>query len=203
MISSYESFLTQLEAAIIFRSKNFVNTDCDIHVLTAMVYTDIANEMNLRYEKYPYIINDEILIYLDTDILDVDLETIGTYKDVYDIVDQYDNTLMKEIVKTDTNTYRYVHDQYRKNNIDATIYFVRSVIPDISQLDNRLYNKLLAVMIEGIMWHIQASIPATADGQIINLALQRYYSQKTALLNSMPQVQYIKKRVNVGDDYGR
>ncbi len=203
MIINYITFTDQITAIIKLRSKNFVNTNCDIANLISMVYTDIMNEVNLTYEKYPYTISDDKIITLTNEKLDTDGLTVLTiYKEVFDIVDEHDDTLGKQILKTDNSKYRYVDDLYREDNKGKTIYFVRSTIPAIDSLDSKMYNKMFVALVEGLMYHIQASIPDTADGQIINLQYQRYYAAKKELLNSLPQVAYIPKHANERSDYG-
>jgi len=202
MIISYEQFDDKLKKLVIFRAKNFVTTDCDVNTLIDLVYNDIANDVNLAYDKYAYTISDETLITLPKDNSTDTAEATLYYKDVYDIVDEDDNTLAKAIVKTYVDTYRYISDNYRASNNGKTIYFIRSVVPSIETLDNMMYSKIMQVMIEGIMYHIQASIPDPSDGQVTNLTAQRYFAAKTQLKNSLPQVDYIKKHVKYGDNYG-
>lgn len=203
MIKSYENFKDSIERLIIFRAKNFAVTDCDVGILIDIVYTDIANEINLKYEKYPYLISDDTMIILPKNDTAKVSEITVTYKDVFDIVDEDDNTIVDEIIKTDTDQYRYVHDEYREKNKGKQIFFIRSIIPDISTLDNRMYNKLSNAMVEGIMYQIQESIPAPTDRDMINFTIQRYFKAKEALLNSLPQVSYVRKRVLYGTDSER
>ena len=58
MIKNYDEFHEQLIAAVKFRSRNYVNTDCDIDILIQTVYNDIADNITLEFTETEYILTD-------------------------------------------------------------------------------------------------------------------------------------------------
>ena len=201
MLTSYENFIFDLNNTIKYRAKNFVNTDCDINTLIHLAYNDIASNINIEWEKYPYIISEDEIIELPfSDATDIDSLAIRkVYKDVHDIVDENDIDLSKIIIRTDENRYKYLYSSYKTDNIGKTIYFIRSFIPNIKNLPLKLYHLIFHAMIEGIMYHIHASIPDPSDGQVTNAVYQRFYAEKAKLINTFPQIQYVQKHVRITD----
>ena len=201
MLTSYSAFKDRLISVIKIRSRNFVNTDCDIDALAHIVYNDIISEVNLKWYKQPYVISDEELIVLPANnIVGDDTATVTEfYKRVYDIVDEDDCNITDYIIRTDNDTYRYISLEYRDYNKGKTIYFVRSVAATIETLNLEQYHLILSAMVEGIMYYVQASIPDPNDGQTVNLAYQRYVAEKKKLINKLPQVQYVPKHVRITD----
>ena len=60
LIKSYTEFEELLIKLIKMRSRNFVNTDCEIGSLIELVYNDINEHCVLGWEKYAIVVDDSI-----------------------------------------------------------------------------------------------------------------------------------------------
>ena len=199
MINTYEQFKDTVIKTIVFRAKNFAVTDCDIENLIDVVFADISDNVNMAWEKYEHIVDGSIETFTIpvTNINPEDTERIITrvYKPVLDIVDGDDNDMSKLIILTDNDEYRFHNDSARRYLDGKSLYFVRAYSPSIETLDVEMYSMILPVVIEGLMFHIQASIPDTIDGKAIGYQQSRYHVAKSTLINKLPQIQYVPKTV--------
>jgi len=60
-----------------------------------------------------------------------------------------------------------------------------STIPQ--NLDERIVDLLVPVVVEGILYNTESYIPSGVDAQIANVSMQRYYSAKKQLEELLPQ----------------
>ncbi len=199
MLVSYENFKTGFVSMIKIRSKNYVNTDCDIDAILSTVYADVSTQIIFEWVKQSYTVVDEYSVVLPTNnIVGGDASTITEeYGEVMDIVDDEDMSINKILAKVDTCTYKWLYEEYRDSHIGDAIYFVRPVVYRLEHLPSDMYDKLFTALLEGVMYHIQLSIPSQGDTQAGNLAYQRYFSEKQKLLNLHPQIQYVDKNMPI------
>ncbi len=198
MINTYDNFVDRIGSTIKIRSKNFVNTDCNIEELTKMVYSDIMTKINLGYIKDGYLMDGSQTFEIRSDDRDPDDLTFTTteiYGTVMDIVDEDDYDISKFLQQVDNYTFKWVTENLVSDFDGKYIYFVRPVHYDIVTLPVNFYHDIFPAMIEGIMYHIEVSIPSQVDGQLSNLTYQRYYQERQVLLNRFPQVQYVEKNI--------
>ncbi len=198
MLRSYEEFLDTIEQTIIYRSKNYANTNCDVHTLSRIVYEDICNSAFFTWVKDEYYINaeeDTLTIRLDNMPGTETQDITEMYGVPTDIVDKDDYCISSYLQSVDICKYKWINTDFRDNNPNEPIYFIRPIIYAIEHLPRRLYQVIFNAIIEGVMYHIHQSIPSQVDSAIANLSYQRYYSAKQQLINKYPQVQYVDKNI--------
>ncbi len=199
MLTSYSAFEKALVTMLRVRSKNYVNTDCDIVAIIEVVYSDLSSNIIFNWVKHWHLVDDrEIILLPRNNISNDDVLTLTEeYGVVTDIVDENDRCIKNLLFRVNENEYKWTSEEAMKEYIDRSIAFVRPVIYKIDSLPIRFYDKVFTAMLEGIMYHIQLSIPSDGDTQAGNLAYQRYYSEKQKLLNLYPQVQYVDKNIPI------
>ncbi len=205
MLASYEDFEKQVINVLTARSRNFVNTDCDIIALSNLVYTDITNKIIFDWIKDEYLCDDTNTVTIRENNYDSSTPEI-TATEKYglptNIVDEYDYDISMSLAHVDTYNYKFVSDAYIDEFNGKNIYFIRPVQYSIEKLPSRFYDDIFSAMIEGLMYHIETAIPSQVDGQLSNLYYQRFFSEKERLLNKYPQIQYVgtnfpKRNINV------
>lgn len=187
MVVSYKDFKAQLEGMVKLRSRNYVNTDCDIDVLIHTVYHDIATEINLKYNKTEVVLTDTTVIELDGEDANI------IYGETIQILNSEGYNITSAFQRINYHTYQD-HTGYIASHIGETIYFVRSEFRSIENAGKKIYNLLMPAMIEGIMYYIQGSIPSQVDGQLDNASYQRFYKAKDDIKNLLPQFEYASPR---------
>ncbi len=206
MINSFEDFETHVINMIKIRSKNFVNTDCDMDVLINLVYTDIMTKIILDWTKDEYLCDGSETITIKENNFDstiIDFVVTEKYGLPTDIVDEYDYHIDKVLERVNTYEYKFVTEDLADEFNGKNIYFIRPIEYDITTLPSRYYDEILNALIEGIMYHIEVSIPSQVDGQISNMFYQRYFSEKQKLVDKYPQVQYVDSNFPKRTIYGR
>ncbi len=205
MLTSYEEFEKALIVMLRVRSKNYVNTDCDIVTILDLVYSDISSTININWVKTIHAVIDEDIIYLaSNDIQDGNVSTLTEeYGVVHDIVDDEDYDIGNLLFQVNDNAYRWKTSDAKEAFIGKDIFFIRPVIYKLNSLPFRFYDKLFTVLVEGVMYHIEASVFNPNDIEAGNLSYQRYYAAKNKLINDYPQVQYIDKNLPVRINNGR
>ena len=92
MINSYAALLTEVEKLIKIRSRNYVNTNCDIDVLIDTVYREIAIDIPLSWKRQSIFLVKDVYEYqlINQLALDnnVNVDVIDYYGPITDIVDQ-------------------------------------------------------------------------------------------------------------------
>ena len=196
MLASYEDFILNLTNAIKYRSKNFVNTDCDIGVLIETVYQDVQSVVIFDYKMYNILVENIInntVVLPDSDT--GDHEATELYGPVMDITDNESCNVSKYFNEIDRKVY-HVNDSFLQNTNSISIDFIMPVTRPLEYLDAHIVNKLNKVLLEGVMWHIHQSIPFAPDAQpIVQAQFARYEYAKKELINMLPQVMYKKKGV--------
>ncbi len=197
MLVSYDDFEKQMIEMLIIRSKNYVHTDCDLTALINTVYGDICSEIIFAYVKQSYTIVDEYAVVLKSNNISNDnvLTITEVYGEALDFVDANDMDIGMYLARVDLNTYKWTIEEYRDTHLGDVISVVRAVTYKLEHLPVKFYDRLFTSIIEGVMYHVQLSIPSQGDTQAGNLAYQRYYSEKKKLLNLFPQVQYVSKNM--------
>ena len=204
MLNTYEEFVDRVEQMIKYRSKNYVNTDCDIHGIIDTVYNDIASDVVLAWNVYEFIIVDpsvkDYVLPKDNRTND-DVTTITErYYDIFDIADEDRNRLLPYFISIDRYTIRVEDDVFRSRMKDQKVLVLRNMVQDIKVLDPEMYMRLLSPMLEGIMYYIEDSIPSQVDGQLANLHFQRFYNAKRAIKDQLPQTKWLAEH-DVGREY--
>ncbi len=198
MTNTYSDFISRIGSVIKIRSKNFVNTDCSIEELIRLVYNDIMTKINLSFVKDEYLMDgsESFKIKIDNqDKEDPSSEITEYYGEPSDIVDADDYCITELLQKIDDYTYKWISSELAEQFNTKYISFVRPVHYDMEYLPGRLYHDIFPSMIEGVMYHIEVSIPSQTDGQLSNLTYQRYYQERQNLINRFPQVQYVDKNI--------
>ncbi len=201
MINTYNDFLERIEYTIKLRSKNYVNTDCGLENLTRVIYSDIMTKINLGYIKDGYLMDgsQSFAIRGTNENLDTPSDPNGAatehYKVPTDIVDDKDYTISRLLQHVDNFTYRWTTEEAASNFDGRYIYFVRAIHYEIESLPGHLYQDIYNAMIEGIMYEISTSIPSQVDDLVSNRYYQRYYNERTDLINRFPQVQYVEENI--------
>ncbi len=204
MLTSYEEFKDYLTGIIKIRSKNFVNTDCDLAFITGLVYTDLTSSVILSWVKQEYLCTDSETMVLDRDNHSIITQkTTEEYGIAFDIVDAEDYSVNEWIAHVDECTYKWKTPELVSDYNGKKIYFVRPVKYSLEELPTRFYSVILPAIIEGIMYNIETSIPSEIDGQLSNLYYQRFYQEKKTLINRYPQVQYVDKNLPLRTEDGR
>ncbi len=209
MVRNYIGFKKQLEEIIILRSRNYVNTDCNINMLIHSVFAEIATEVPLMWEIRRMMffegINDydmditEILEYTAVDeeyispLAEDYIDGINEYAakyivDVIEVADDngYDmsNILTRKITPTGS---LYITDEDLKPRVNSFFNALMSVIPSIKSLEPWMYQLMIRPMVEGIMFNIQDSVPSEMDVKAGNLQYQRFFNAKKELKLKFPQ----------------
>ncbi len=211
MIKTYEEFEDHLIALIKVRSRNYVNTDCDVNALIELVYTEIMGEVTLEWIKQPYEITSDIEFTIPDDNRSLELlvptEIYGTVADV-EYTDEDDScvcgsySIKKMLQEVEPNTFRFKSCDFHEDYIGKTIYFIRPVTTDLEHLNGRIYRIIASCMLEGIMMYIEGTIPSQVDTAVNNYAYNRYQVCKTRLINKYPQTNYVSQTYINGDDDG-
>jgi hypothetical protein len=187
MIKNYGDFKTNLEKMIMIRAANYVEVDCDIHVLIETVYNDIQNEVLMQYESYPIMITSSDMSF---ELPPLSLGGSRQYTDVLDIVDINEYSILEYFHEVSNNVWQFNNKPCTTDvvmNDGDTVFFVRKVIIDIEELPLEWYQKITTTMLEGVMYYIQTAIPNQVDGQVGNFSYKRYYNAKKALIDSSSQ----------------
>ena len=195
MILNFSSFKDILEQLVKYRSKNYVNTTCDISVLISSVYSEISTEVNLAYHIQELELYDDTYRYkLPAFITKPSNNNINEFyesylTDIYDIVDK-DGCDVSNYFTQVGNGELILNDKNPFNMSNDIIYVLRKKIPDIKELEPPMYDMIQKAMIEGIMFNIQDSVPSQTDGQLANLQYQRFFNAKKDLKLKLPQFEW-------------
>ena len=200
MIRSYKDFKERLDNMLIIRSKNYVNSDCDIDLLAETVFQNIAHEVALKWRIFSFTIdnNQDVYDLPKTNEDDIPPTSSGTagefteyYAETFDMVDGNGDSVANFFAEPTDGEY-FVNNQEFQSQMDGQeVFVVRRAIPDIKNLDIMLYDKIFSAMLEGIIYHIQDSVPSQTDGQLANLSYQRFFNEKKKLLATMPQYRWM------------
>ncbi len=198
MITSYQSFIDSIGEMIKIRSRNFVNTNCDIEQLVYFVYNDIMTLVNMTYIKDRYKVDGsgDITIRIDNRIIDDENNPPTQYYGTpTDIVTDSGYTIMNMLQRIDEYTYRWIADELYTKFDTQYIYFVRPMHYDVEHLPSEYYSRIMTAMVEGIMYNIEVTIPSQGDGQLANLYYQKFFNAKADLMNRFPQVEYVDPKI--------
>ena len=207
MVRNYNGFRKQIEQFVVLRSRNYVNTDCNIDMLLHIVFAEIATEVKLMWDVQQLVFNADQLTYDlpkyevleaskdgkdDEEYPEEDDNAYASkyFTDIYDIVDMEGNDISSMFTQVDSNTLM-ITQEILDANIDSEFQVLRSVVPSVKSIEPWLYQLLLKPMIEGIMFNIQDSIPSQVDGQLGNLQYQRFFNAKKILKKLLPQRRWI------------
>ena len=203
MINTYDDFVDRITSTIKIRSKNYVNTDCNLDYLVSTIYNDIMTKINLGYIKDGYLMDGSEIFEIRSDNKDPDEpdnpENVATehYDMATDIVDDEDYKINKLLQRVDKYKYKWT-TQYMMDEYNGKyIYFVRPVHYDIQVLPSNMYQEIFSAMIEGMMYEIAVSIPSQIDDAVSNRFYQRYFNERENLINRFPQIQYVDENIPV------
>ena len=192
MLNSYKNFEKSMDQVMKLRSRNYVNTDCNISLLVNLAYNDICTEVMLAWNVFEFQIDmsQNITYVLPKTNNDTDpVKSTEKYVDIVDIADIDGNDLHHLF---DISSDQYTIDikpgiGYENLYNGQTIRVLRSVIPDIEFLPTYMYNIIFTAMMEGMMFYIQDSVPSETDGKLGNLQYQRFFNAKKAIKARLPE----------------
>ena len=95
MLKSFKAFEKSLDEIMKLRSRNYVNTDCNISLLLGVTYTEIATEIVLEWDVYDFDLTSSMLVYNlpKTNNPANDSESTKRYESIYDIADTEGNDI--------------------------------------------------------------------------------------------------------------
>ena len=201
MVSLYESFIDDLTQILVFRAKNFVVTDCDLHAITDSVYDDICRDVRLEYviQHIPLVKGTyeyQMPNYETSDDPNSPQVNYDYFLEMTDIVDDEMNNL--ELLTRVPSNGLFVLDKDLVDSHDGKdIHVMRNAQKNLRHLSAEKYNLIKPAMIDGLLYYIQDSIPSQVDSAIANLQYQRFYNGKKALIQRLPQTYNFDGR-NVG-----
>lgn len=186
MIKTYTEFEEFLDKAIIYRSKNYVNTDCSISTLIELVYQAITNEVIFFYKLQEITYNGAADLILQNDNGNDEL-----YGPVLDVCDE-NLTDISDLMIFSTEPNLVFKDEYTADAfIGKKIIVLRPLVKDVKKLDMSMYNIIAPCVIEGLMYHIEESVPSPVDNQIAANAYKKFMLEIDKLRNKFPQIQKI------------
>ncbi len=211
MVRNYVGFRKQIKELVTLRSRNYVNTDCNIDMLMHVVFAEIATEVNLMWDVQTFTLNSDQLTYTfpSYDILDADDDDDDDseefpdednneyaskfFTEIHEIVDSegHDVSTMFTELSADVIT---IEQEMLDRHIDDDYRILRSVVPSIKILEPWMYQLMLKPMIEGMMFEIQDSVPSETDGKLGNLQYQRFFNAKKFLKEKLPQRNWISSK---------
>jgi len=203
MISSYDEFKEELESFIIFRSKNYVNTDCNISMLVDIVWDEITSDINVMWEVEDVLIDGTQRIYdIASMVADTDGKVLKYYKDITSIVsDEFvDIDLFFDVLEG--NQIQINDTNFLADQDGRTIQLMRRVVPAIEILGLEMYGMVRNALVEGVMYHIETSVPSQQDSQVANLQYVRYFNARKQLKEHLPQYKTFDSR-NTGSQQKR
>ena len=74
-----------------------------------------------------------------------------------------------------------------------------SIHTSLTTLNPKVYLNILIAMLEGVMYHIQRSIPNPMDLNSVDNAYKVYDREKDKLLDNKPQYYTVDKNALIGD----
>jgi len=195
MLVSYEAFRLRVIANLKVRSANYVNTDCDIRTIIATVYDELQNEILFSVYKQEHILvkdQKDITLVNDNHSEESGLPVSEMYRDVLDIVDENDVSILDLLHETSYSVWRWNnYSQCMGNSVSLSdgrpIYFLRKRVHSIETLPPEYYAKILTAMLEGVMYYVESAIPSQPDTAVANWSYKRYYNAREALKNEMSQ----------------
>lgn len=186
MIKNYVEFEEFLDKAIVYRSKNYVNTDCSISTLIELVYQSITNEVIFFYtlQEIDYNTPADLILPNDNGVDEL-------YGPVLDASDEQLNDI-SDLLIFSTEPNLVFKDEYTADYFKGKkVIVLRPVTKDVKNLDMTTYNMLVPCMIEGLMYHIEESVPSPVDNQIARNAYAKFMAEIEKLRNKLPQIQKI------------
>jgi len=197
MLTDYESFYKHLVDTLQIRSRNYVNTDCDIEAAIEAVYRDISNIVRLEWIAQEYIVDKSVEKFqLQNDNSTPNAAPTERYGPETDIVDEKYRPISEKLLNLDQPGSFGWRDRTFRNSMDGKpIYFIRPVTYDIHVLPSHLYDIIFPAVLEGIIHWIEASIPSQIDAAIENRNYMRFYNEKRNLINRFPQIKYFDNRL--------
>ena len=202
MIRTYEEFLDDLNALLVIRSRNFVNTDCDLNALIQLVYNDINEHCVLGWEKYEVTIDDitDIVTAPANNEENNDVLTITKYYgSITAITDKNGTDVTKIFKKISKYEYQFINETLWEEFYDDTIHLYMSIHTSLETLNPKVYHNILMAMLEGVMYHIQRAIPNPDDLYAVDNAYKVYTREKDKLLDNKPQYYTVDKNALIGD----
>ncbi len=191
MLVSFEAFEEAILAVLKIRSANFVNTNCDLDVISRLVYMDIAQNVHFDSVKTGYLTTDEKTFELKSDDVDSLVEgSIPTmrYGIATKIVDDAENDIDEQMIILGDYEYKLDDSFFPGIYLDRYIYFYQPITYAMEYLPAKYYDEIFNAMIEGIMYQIEVSIPSDIDGKLSNLYYQRFFNEKKRLQENHPKL---------------
>jgi hypothetical protein len=202
MLNSYDEFEKNMIDIIKVRSKNYTNTNCNIRAIIEVVYNEIIEEVNIDWIFQEYTIKeDKKLIVLPENngdpTQDPELVPTERYGEVYDIINYAGLDMSDLFQAVDEGVFQFLNESLHQQYIGETFIFVRPKRIDIQALSPKYLNALYRALVEGIMYHIEVSVPSQVDVTFSNYTYQRYYNARKELINKFPQIKYYEKYTNL------
>ena len=191
MITTYQEFQEHLNNLVKIRSKNYVNTNCDIAVIMQNVYAEISTEVNFFAEMQEIVITKSLYNYALENILfePVDNKVIGILTDTYEMVDSDGEDVSNYFTQMAYGNYILNStNPFKENDV---VFVLRKKRIDLEYLSADMYEVLIKATIEGMMFQIQDSVPSQIDGQLANLQYQRFFNAKKELRLMYPQYERV------------
>lgn len=193
---TYNDYLIKTTETMKIRSSNYRMTQNDIIYLVNNVFTEIATEVILKFNK------QEVL--MSADQKEYDLDSLYTPSgneillDVMSIRDSNGLEISELFNEVSPNVFQYkdfVHDDTVELFMDMydaeTITFWRQEIPDIETISSKIQTIIFNALVEGILWYTHDNIPNPVSSNSpqgeTNMYYQRYYKARENIKNLLPQ----------------
>ncbi len=189
----YENFEKRIVELLKIRSTNYRMTSNDLYELMQLAYTDIFSTVVL--DTFSQVV--EVDATVDTYDLDALLTaTVDGYLTETLSIKTEDGHKVKGFRNLGHNVWKYDKFVFSENKIGyldrRNVVFERILIPDIKTLDIKMYNLILPIIVEGILFFTQDALPnptsSNSPAGETNIHSQRYFAKIQQLRNTLPQV---------------
>jgi len=195
---TYDDFSDKVTDILKIRLTNYRLTSNDIEFMIDFAYKDIATSIQVDLYRQERVVDKEIDVF-DLNVFPVppigEEIHVGLLMKIED-----EDGLSIDGMFTEVDPYIYkvnkfvddrVNQEWLNENDGKTITFIREYTPSVKRLDNRMYDMLFSVIVEGIIYYTQDALPNPTGSQSpfpeTNQHYQKYEQSKMRLLNKLPQ----------------